>query len=121
MATHAEMVTGTSSAKIATPANVSNLVFAATFNCDSSPALVTGNAGAAGWTIAEDSTGIYTVTHGLGLATSAKLIVVATAVDDPAITVTITNRSTNSFKLKLTDSAGTATIADVNIIAFLNE
>lgn len=63
-----------------------------------------------GWSVTNDSTGVYTVTHGLGLSNTNNLRVAITLIDatNTSVRASITDRSTDSFEVTIDDDIGNA-------------
>ena len=71
------------------------------------------NTAPTGWTCIANGTGDYTITHNMG---SGAYIVVGNVVNATVGILFVVSKSTNSFDIKTTNSSGTATHMQFNLI-----
>jgi hypothetical protein len=111
LATQAEVDAGTDTERAVTPATLASAPTGAQFVFTGFVSSIgVGAQLPAGWSVLRNSIGIYTVTHSLGLADDNDLIIVVTAMGEPAVPApassnfiygTVFNRATNSFQVLL--------------------
>jgi hypothetical protein len=120
LATTAQTYTGTSSVTTTTPAGLQNTFFACSVDASATtPAFFVKSAGASGWTLSRNATGLYTITHNLGLSSAANLVIVVSAQTATlGVFAHVHSLATNSFSVDICTDAGSPTDEDFNVIAY---